>query len=80
MKVIYKGEFEKRVTGCVPCHKKAGRSYTFSTSKTYYLPSGVSKTFYLDKPVDVSEIDGNFLLSYNYIDVNGHKRAVFEKG
>ena len=52
---------------------------SFVQSKMYILPSGKSVHFYAGKPVEVSETDGKFLLSYVYKDVNGSQRAVFSE-
>lgn len=77
MKVIFNGVLEKRSKGCSCKGKKTETS--FVQSKMYILPSGKSIHFYMGKPVEVSEQDGNFLLSYVYKDVNGSQRAVFSK-
>ena len=46
----------------------------------YILPSGQTKTFYVGKVEEVSDKDGQFLLSYNQApDLNGHSRDVFTK-
>ena len=77
MKVKFNGTIEKRTKGC-NC-KGSISEYGFVNSKLYILPSGRSVQFYLGKAEEVSEIDGNFLLSYVYKDVNGDQRAVFSK-
>ena len=45
----------------------------------YILPSGKTQSFIVGKPVEVSEQDGEFLLSYIYKDANGDTRAIFSK-
>lgn len=77
MKVVFNGTLEKHSKGC-NCKGKV-TDVSFVQSKMYILPSGKSIHFYAGKPVDVSEQDGNFLLSYVYADVNGSQRAVFSK-
>ena len=76
MKVKFNGLLEKKSSGC-NCHKN-GSSYGFVNSRMYILPSGKQKTFFVGKVEEVSDRDGQFLLSYNSVDVNG-KRQVFEK-
>lgn len=79
MTVIFNGLLERRSggSGC----KCRGRKNTtnFVSTKTYILPSGRVETFYKDRPAEVSDRDGRFLLSYNYIDANGVKRDVFSE-
>lgn len=79
MKVVYKGQIEKADTGCIPCGTRRKGKSRFVTSRAFHLPSGKYTTFYIDQVVDVSERDGRFLLEYNYEDINGLKRAVFEE-
>ncbi len=76
MKIVFKGLLEKKVSGC-NCRKQ-GSGYSFVNSRMYILPSGQQKTFYVGKVEEVSERDGNFLLSYNVTDSNGTRKA-FEK-
>lgn len=78
MKVVFNGTVEKRTSGGCNCKGKTSSS-TFIRSKMYILPSGRSVTFTVGQPVEVSERDGAFLLSYIYKDVNGDLRAVFSK-
>lgn len=78
MKVVFNGTVEKRSSGGCNCKGKV-TSASFVNSKLYILPSGKSQQFYAGKPVEVSEQDGNFLLSYIYKDANGDTRAIFSK-
>ena len=78
MKVVFNGTVEKRSSGGCNCKGKTTNS-TFIRSKMYILPSGRSETFIVGQPVEVSERDGQFLLSYIYKDVNGDLRAIFSK-
>ena len=78
MKVVFKGTIEKRSSGGCNCKGKVSSS-TFVRSKFYILPSGRSHQFSIGQPVEVSDKDGEFLLSYIYADVNGDTRAVFSK-
>ena len=77
MKVVFNGTIEKKEHGC-NCKGKVSSS-SFVRSKMYILPSGRTQTFVVGKPVEVSERDGQFLLSYIYTDINGDTRAVFSK-
>ena len=78
MKVVFNGTVEKRTSGGCNCKGKTTSS-SFIRSKMYILPSGRAETFIVGKPVEVSERDGEFLLSYIYKDVNGDLRAIFSK-
>lgn len=79
MKVVFKGLIETKTGGgCASCGKRAKSGNRFVTSKSYFLPSGDNKTFVMDKPVEVSERDGQFLLSYIEKTKDGI-RKVFEK-
>lgn len=80
MKIKFNGVMERRAKGgCTVCGKKRKSQYGFISSKMYILPSGRTKTFRVGKVEEVDDTDGNFLLSYNYDDVNGQRRAVFER-
>lgn len=77
MKIKFTGIVEKRSGGCRACGK--GRTdRVFKTSKTYILPSGMTKTFVAGRIVEVSEADAAFLLQYNYTDTDGNVKQVFE--
>ena len=78
MKVVFNGTVEKRTNGGCKCKGKVTNA-SFVSRKMYILPSGRSVTFVVGQPVEVSERDGNFLLSYVYKDANGDTRAVFRK-
>lgn len=76
MKIVFNGLLEKKSGGC-NC-KRQGSEYGFVQHRMYILPSGQTKTFYKDKVEEVSDGDGEFLLSYNSVDANG-TRKVFTK-
>ena len=78
MKVVFNGTIEKRSSGGCNCKGKVTSS-SFVRSKMYILPSGRTHTFVVGQPVEVSEQDGYFLLSYVYKDVNGDTRAIFSE-
>lgn len=78
MKVVFNGTVEKKSSGGCKCKGKVTNA-SFVRHKVYILPSGKSETFTVGQPKEVSERDGQFLLSYVYKDVNGDLRAVFSK-
>lgn len=77
MKIRFKGVVEKRSGGCSACGKRRTDSQML-TSKTYILPSGVTKTFRVGVTETVSERDGQFLLQYKYLTKTGEVKHVFE--
>lgn len=77
MKVKFTGVVEKRSKGCGACGKRH-TDRSFRTSKTYILPSGITKTFFAGRVEEVSDVDGEFLLSYQYQTPEGETRKVFE--
>lgn len=65
MKIKFNGTVGRRSGGCSACgHKSSGDG--FLTTKTYILPSGITKTFRAGKCVEVKDIDAEFLLLYQY--------------
>ena len=76
MKIVFNGLLEKKSGGC-NC-KRQSSEYGFVNSRMYILPSGKQKTFYVGSIEEVSDRDGEFLLSYKSHDANG-ERAVFSK-
>ena len=77
MRVKFNGIMEHRSSGCGAC----GRKHTdrvMKTSKTYILPSGVTRTFYAGRVEEVSDQDAEFLLSYQYVASDGAVKKVFE--
>ena len=71
MRVKFNGVTEETRKGCKVC---GGRTYKnrLVTHKTYYLPSGRVMTFRIGRSEEVSDTDGEFLLSLN------DKQKVFE--
>ena len=78
MTVVFNGTIEKKTSGGCNCKGRTSSSI-FVRSKMYILPSGRTETFVVGQPKEVSERDGQFLLSYVYKDVNGDQRAIFSK-
>lgn len=76
MKIRFNGVMEKKKKGCSVCGRKS-TEMGFSGSKTYILPSGITKTFMAGRCVDVKDEDAEFLLSYQYAK-DGEIRKVFE--
>lgn len=80
MKVIFNGILETKSGGCVPCGQKHSTvTRTMTTKKRYILPSGEFRTFIVGKVEDVTEQDGDFLMSYVYTDKDGVQKTVFTK-
>lgn len=63
MIVVFKGVREVRKGGCPVCGARRKTSIPLQTTRTYFLPSGISKTFRIGIEEEVSEVDGEFLLS-----------------
>lgn len=76
MKIMFNGLMEKRRKGCSVCGQKH-TEMGFAGSKTYILPSGITKTFRAGRCVEVKDEDAEFLLSYCY-EKDGEVRKVFE--
>ena len=76
MTIKFNGVIEKRRKGCSVCGSKHTEN-GFSGSKTYILPSGITKTFRAGKCVEVKDEDAEFLLSYQY-EKDGKIMKVFE--
>lgn len=79
MRVVFNGTLEKVSGGCSRCGSKRKGSMAFVRAKQYILPSGNIKMFRMGVPETVSDVDGQFLLSYEYTDVNGDRRKIFEE-
>lgn len=77
MTVVFKGVLEESRKGCRVC---GGRSFNLhlATTKTFYLPSGRRITFRVGIPVEVSDADGEFLLTEEYRDTKGKTQKAFE--
>ena len=76
MTIKFNGMMEKRTKGCSVCGSKR-TGIGFSSSKTYILPSGITKTFRAGRCVEVKDEDAEFLLSYRY-EKDGEAKSVFE--
>ena len=79
MKIMFNGLLEKKRSGCPICGSKNNsteRDFVFM--RTYILPSGITKTFRKGKVEEVADMDGDFLLSYRYLDKHGNEQKVFE--
>lgn len=76
MKIVFNGLKEVLRSGCGACGKRRVSGHSFVTVKTYIMPSGMTKTFRVGEPQEVSDRDGAFLLSYQTEDENG-TRSVF---
>lgn len=79
MKVVFNGVLETKTGGCVPCGTKRTSKHDLATSKFYILPSQTKKTFYVGRVEEVSDKDGEFLLSYTYTDKDGNLQHTFSR-
>lgn len=79
MKIRFNGMFRNVKKGCVPCGHKVVSGRAFLSTWSPILPSGVIRTFHVNEVYEVSETDGNFLLSYSQIDKDGVKQDAFTK-
>ena len=77
MKLRFNGIIEETQRGCRPCHGRTMHSQ-MTTHKAYYLPSGRHMTFRVGVPAEVSDIDGEYLLSETYKAADGKTKKVFE--
>lgn len=78
MKIRFNGILLRTKEGCPVCGQKKTTDGSFKTLKTYILPSGVTKTFRAGRVEEVADMDGDFLLSYQYTDKEGNVKPVFE--
>ena len=79
LKVVFNGMTQTITKGCVPCGRASKSKKAFVSSRNIILPSGVTKTFYRDVPVDVSDMDGKWLLSWTETSSDGLTRQVFSE-
>lgn len=77
MKLRFNGIVEETQRGCRPCHGRTAH-LQMKTHKAYYLPSGRHMVFRIGIPVEVSEEDGQYLLSETYKAADGKTKKVFE--
>lgn len=77
MKVMFNGVIEETQKGCHVCHGRTTHNQ-MATHKSYWLPSGRRITFRMWMPVEVTEEDGQYLLTEEYKLPNGKKKKVFE--
>lgn len=63
MKLRFNGMMEKKRKGCSVCGGKT-LSNGMTLTRTFILPSGITKTFRAGKCVEVKDIDAEFLLEY----------------
>lgn len=79
MKVRFNGMFVRKSKGCGCGGRSATGSKAFVAHKTFILPSGKSISFSLEQEYEVSDLDGNFLLSYTQIDKDGLVQNAFTR-
>lgn len=76
MTLKFNGSMEKKTRGCPVCGGRRSE-YRFTAVRSFYLPSGGMKTFRAGQTYEVSDRDGEFLLTYRY-KVNGTEKHAFE--
>lgn len=79
MLVRFNGMYQNVKSGCVPCGHKVVGKRTFMISRTFILPSGITKSFHIGEEYEVSDLDGNFLLSYSQVDKDGLRQDSFTR-
>lgn len=79
MKVRFNGMFSTVKTGCVPCGHRVSSGKVFRLTKTMILPTGITRVFHAGEEYEVSDLDGNFLLSYSQIDKDGVRQDAFTR-
>lgn len=79
MKIRFNGMFRTIKKGCAPCGHKVVSGKAFLSTWSPILPSGVMRTFHVNEVYEVSEADGNFLLSYSQVDKDGVRQDTFTK-
>ena len=81
MRVRFNGMFvnKSRSGGGCKCHGSTIGGRAFLAHKTFILPSGLTRTFRVGEEYDVSDLDGNFLLSYSQTDKDGVRQDAFTR-
>ncbi len=79
MKVVFNGIMTTMETGCVPCGRGGGSRRGFKASEWLQLPSGAQREFHKGVPEEVSNYDGEWLLTLMYTDQNGMKQNEFSQ-
>lgn len=79
MLVRFNGMYQNVKKGCVPCGHKVVGNRTFVMSRSFILPSGITKSFHIGEEYEVSDLDGNFLLSYSQVDKDGLRQDSFTR-
>lgn len=81
MRVRFNGMFvnKSHSGGGCKCHGGSVGGRVFLTHKTFILPSGQTRNFSVNQEYEVSDVDGNFLLSYSQIDKDGVRQDAFTR-
>lgn len=82
MRVRFNGMFvnkTKKSGGGCGCHGTSASGRVFLMHKTFVMPSGITKTFNVNEEYEVSDLDGNFLLSYSQVDKDGVRQDSFTR-
>lgn len=62
MKVMFTGVMEKKAGGCKPCGMRKVSRMGMVMRKSYMFPDGQEKTFFAGREVEVSDVNGKWLL------------------
>lgn len=79
MIVKFNGIMQRKQGGCSKCGAKSSTTYKMMPSKMFILPSGRTVTFFVNREIEVSDTDGEFLLQYKYTDKDGTPQSVFTR-
>lgn len=79
MKIRFNGLFRVVKKGCVPCGHRVTSGRAFLSTWSPILPSGAIRTFHVGEEYEVSDTDGNFLLSYSQVDNDGVRQDAFTR-
>ena len=79
MKIRFNGMYQNVKKGCAPCGHRVVGHRTFLMSRSFILPSGNIQSFHIGEEYEVSELDGNFLLSYSQTDKDGVRQDTFTR-
>ena len=79
MRVRFNGMFATKSGGGCACHGGSKSKRTFLAHKTFILPSGQTRSFSVTEEYEVSDLDGNFLLSYSQLNADGVRQDAFTR-
>lgn len=78
MKLRFNGMRTASESGCRACGSRRKTKSSYTTYKSFILPSGKRQTFRAGVVEEVDPRDAEFLLKYGKVDVGGEIKDVFE--